>query len=104
MLESVVAASAKHFRRAIIMPNLVPPVITQSDAMAYAKRITDATTKAIDANTLAAGTQFTPLMTLYLTDQSDAADIVYIQLPDVGAKKRSAVSVHSSTRPFVKVD
>lgn len=76
MLESVVAASAKHFRRAIIMPNLVPPVITQADATAYAKRIVDATAKAIDANDLTADTQFTPLMTLYLTDQSNAADIV----------------------------
>lgn len=76
MLESVIAATASHFRRAIIMPNLVPPVVTQADATAYAKRIVNATTKAITAKILEPNTLFTPLMTLYLTDESDAADVV----------------------------
>ncbi len=76
MLSSVVGASAQHFRRAIIMPNLVPPVVTQADAQNYASRIEAATKQAIDSNMLHADTRFTPLMTLYLTDESDATDIV----------------------------
>ncbi len=70
MLESVVAASARHFRRAIIMPNLVPPVVTEKDAVAYSKRINQA------LNQHAAKHDFTPLMTLYLTEQTVATDVV----------------------------
>ena len=65
-LESVVGDSARQFARAIVMPNLSPPVKTCKDALAYRKRILSA---------LPSDHQFQPLMTLYLTDNSDIEDI-----------------------------
>ena len=65
-LDSVVGDSARQFARAIVMPNLSPPVKTCQDALAYRKRILSA---------LPAGHQFQPLMTLYITDNSDIDDI-----------------------------
>jgi dihydroorotase len=67
MLEAVLPETARHFGRAIIMPNLVPPVVTADDANAYRARI---------MNALPAGMQFDPLMMLYLTEQTDPADVV----------------------------
>jgi dihydroorotase len=67
MLEGVLPASARHFARALIMPNLVPPVVTGRDAAAYRDRILAALPK---------GADFTPLMTLYLTEATDPADVV----------------------------
>ncbi|MEH6359628.1 MAG: dihydroorotase, partial [Amylibacter sp.] len=66
MLRAVLPETARHFGRAIIMPNLVPPVITANDAAAYYSRIMDS---------LPERSQFQPLMTLYLTDHTDAADV-----------------------------
>ena len=66
MLEGVVQYSARDFARAIIMPNLVPPVVTSADATAYRDRIMAA---------LPEGMDFTPLMTLYLTEGTDPADV-----------------------------
>ncbi|MBP1851347.1 dihydroorotase [Rhizobium halophytocola] len=66
MLEGVIADSARHFARAIIMPNLVPPVVTTADAAAYRGRIMAA---------LPSGMDFTPLMTLYLTEHTDPDDV-----------------------------
>lgn len=63
---SVIAATARCFARAIIMPNLKPPVTTVSQALAYRERI---------CNVLAPETHFTPLMTLYLTDHTTPNDI-----------------------------
>jgi len=65
-LESVVGDSARQFARAIVMPNLSPPVKTCKDALAYRKRILSA---------LPSDHQFQPLMTLYLTDNSDIEEI-----------------------------
>ncbi|MDH3388882.1 MAG: amidohydrolase family protein, partial [Gammaproteobacteria bacterium] len=65
-LEAVVADSARQFGRAIVMPNLVPPVRTCDDAMAYRERILTA---------LPANSGFEPLMTLYLTDNTRVEDI-----------------------------
>jgi len=79
VLEAVIAESARHFGRAIIMPNLVPPVVTGADAAAYRERIERALTKAegLHGGPLPSATQrFTPLMTLYLTESTDAADVV----------------------------
>ncbi len=67
VLRAVIEASSNWCRRAIIMPNLVPPVTSTADAEAYRQRI-----KAADA----AGSGFTPLMVLYLTEQTDPADVV----------------------------
>ena len=65
-LRDVLAHTARQFARAIIMPNLQPPVTTTAQALAYRERILAA---------LPAGSGFQPLMTLYLTDRTAAADI-----------------------------
>jgi len=70
MLRAVVGETARHFARAIIMPNLVPPVVTRIDADAYRERIL----QALQANNI--DQSFTPLMTLYLTEQTDANDVI----------------------------
>jgi dihydroorotase len=66
MLKAVAPISAAHFSRAIIMPNLVPPVVRGEDAERYRERILAALPKDVD---------FRPLMTLYLTEDSDPDDI-----------------------------
>ena len=66
MLKSVVPDVAREFARAIVMPNLVPPVLTTEDAAAYRERILAA---------VPAGMRFEPLMTLYLTGQTAPAEI-----------------------------
>jgi dihydroorotase len=65
MLKLVAPYTARQFARAIIMPNLVPPVTTVAAASAYRERIVAA----------AATPGFTPLMTVYLTDGIDAQEI-----------------------------
>ena len=65
-LKAVVGDSARQFARAIVMPNLVPPVTTVERALAYHQRIVDA---------LPEESHFEPLMTLYLTDQTKPAEI-----------------------------
>lgn len=65
MLAAVAPFSARQFARAIVMPNLSPPVVRIADARAYRDRIR-----------AAAGPGFTPLMTCYLTDDADADEIV----------------------------
>ena len=62
MMEAVVPFTARQFARAIVMPNLSPPVTTPEAASAYRDRIRAA---------VPAGVGFTPLMTAYLTDDSD---------------------------------
>jgi dihydroorotase len=66
MMEAVLPFTARQFARAIVMPNLAPPVTTAKAARAYR----DAVVAAVPA-----GLDFTPLMTCYLTDQTDAADL-----------------------------
>jgi len=65
-LASVLPHTARQFARAIVMPNLKPPVTTALDAAAYRERILAA---------LPAGVRFEPLMTLYLTDNTDPDEI-----------------------------
>ena len=65
-LEAVVADSARQFGRAIIMPNLTPPVRRCADAAEYRQRILQA---------LPADSSFAPLMTLYLTDNTSVDEI-----------------------------
>ncbi|MEL6548703.1 MAG: dihydroorotase [Pseudomonadota bacterium] len=67
MLRGVLPETARHFGRAIVMPNLVPPVLTGQDAASYRKRIMAALPPEM------AG--FQPLMTLYLTEETDAGDL-----------------------------
>ena len=66
MMEGVLPWSALHFARAIVMPNLVPPVVTGAQAAAYRDRIMAA---------LPEGATFEPLMTLYLTEATDPDDV-----------------------------
>lgn len=65
MMQGILPGS-EDFARAIIMPNLVPPVVTGADAAAYRERILAA---------LPGGQQLTPLMTLYLTEGTDPDDV-----------------------------
>ncbi len=66
MLQAVAPFTAAQFARAIVMPNLSPPVTTAAEASAYRERIRAA---------LPDGSRFTPLMTAYLTDSIDPGDI-----------------------------
>jgi dihydroorotase len=66
-MASVLPHTARQFARAIVMPNLKPPVTTTAQAQQYRDRILAA---------LPAGTDFTPLMTLYLTDNTTPDDIL----------------------------
>ncbi len=68
VMKDVLADTARQFARAIIMPNLKPPVTTVDLAKAYQGRI-QANLKALDIHT------FTPLMTLYLTDNTSADEV-----------------------------
>ena len=77
-LDTVVPHTAAQFGRAIIMPNLKPPVTTAAQALAYAQRIRAA---------VPAGMDFEPLMTLYLTDNLPADEIQRAQDAGVVAAK-----------------
>lgn len=66
MLKDTVAHTARQFARAIVMPNLSPPVTTAALAEDYRRRIGAVVPEGVD---------FTPLMTLYLTDGTDADDL-----------------------------
>ena len=66
MLAGVLPYTSRHFARAIIMPNLVPPVVTTADAQAYRARIMAA---------LPESHRFEPLMTLYLTEGTSPDDV-----------------------------
>ncbi|WP_227431259.1 dihydroorotase [Psychrobacter sp. I-STPA6b] len=72
-LATTVAHAANSFNRVICMPNLVPPVKTASDAIAYRQRILDALTQA--DITKQRKDEFNPRMTLYFTDNTSATDI-----------------------------
>jgi dihydroorotase len=66
MLQAVAGFTARQFARAIVMPNLTPPVTTVAQAEAYRDRILAAVPEGVD---------FTPLMVCYLTDAADPAEI-----------------------------
>jgi dihydroorotase len=66
LMQSVLPDTARQFARAIVMPNLRPPVTTTEQALAYRQRILAALPK---------GLSFEPLMTLYLTDNTSAEEI-----------------------------
>ena len=68
MMKAVVPFTARQFRRAIVMPNLKPPVTTAEMALAYRDRILAA---------LPAGSDFEPLITCYLTDATNPDDLAY---------------------------
>lgn len=78
LLAETVPATARCFRRAIVMPNLAPPVTNAHMAEAYRERILAARPE---------GSDFEPLMTLYLTDQTTKADIKAAKAAGVVAGK-----------------
>ncbi|WP_088330549.1 dihydroorotase [Lacimicrobium sp. SS2-24] len=100
ILKETVAATARCFQRAIVMPNLVPPVTSAAMAQAYKGRILDARP---------ANSTFEPLMTLYLTNETriedireaKAAGIIAAKLYPAGATTNSdaAVSALESLYP-----
>ena len=93
MLHAVLPETTRHFARAIVMPNLVPPVVTAAQASAYRDRIMAA---------MPEGASFEPLMTLYLTENTDPDDlaaahasglITSVKLYPAGATTNSASGV-----------
>jgi dihydroorotase len=92
MLKETVPATARCFKRAIVMPNLVPPVTTTKLALEYRQRIMDAVPE---------GSEFEPLVTLFLTNQTTtqeikkakAAGIVASKLYPAGATTNSDAAV-----------
>ncbi len=93
MLNAVVPVTASVFGRAIVMPNLVPPVMTAAAARAYRQRIVAA---------CPAGSGFQPLMTAYLTETTDpddlaagyeSGDIAAVKLYPAGATTNSDAGV-----------
>ncbi len=98
LLAAVLADTARHFARAIVMPNLKPPITTAAAAAAYRGRI----------HTLLAGKHdFEPLMTCYLTDDTDPVDLAAgardgiftgAKLYPAGATTNSAAGVTDVTR------
>lgn len=93
MLEKVLPYTSAHYGRAIVMPNLQPPVVKRADAQAYRAQI---------AAALPEGHEFTPLMVLYMTEQTDpqdvkaaylAGDAAAVKLYPAGATTNSSAGV-----------
>lgn len=93
MLAETVPATARCFARAIVMPNLVPPVTNASLAMAYKERILAARPE---------GSQFEPLMTLYLTNETTPADITEAKAAGVTACKLYPAGATTNSDAAVK--
>ena len=96
-MADVVGRTARSFARAVIMPNLQPPIITVSEARAYRQRIIDA---------LPRDSAFEPLMTLYLTDFTSPAEIIDAAADDaiVGVKLYPAGATTNSDAGVTDLD
>jgi dihydroorotase len=106
-LRAVVGATARQFARAIVMPNLKPPVTTAAAARAYHGRILAALAQAHAAGEIddtAAG--FQPLMTLYLTDNTPAAEILAARADGLvqGVKLYPAGATTNSDAGVTRID
>jgi len=104
MLADAAAATARSFGRAIVMPNLRPPVTRLTDAAAYRERILTGLPGTVD---------FEPLMTLYLTDNTSATDILAavesgivhgVKWYPAGATTNSAHGVTDIARVFAALE
>jgi dihydroorotase len=93
VLTKVLPFTTRHFERAIVMPNLQPPVITTADAIVYKEEVCAA---------IPAHHNFSPLMVLYLTEQTDpqdvkkgflAGDVAAVKLYPAGATTNSDAGV-----------
>ncbi|HEY2979050.1 MAG TPA: dihydroorotase [Burkholderiaceae bacterium] len=102
-MAAVLPATGRQFARAIVMPNLRPPVVNTAQALAYRERIVAA---------LPPGSRFTPLMTLYLTDQTSpdevhrakAGGIVALKLYPAGATTNSDAGVTDIGKTFATLE
>ncbi|WP_119290434.1 dihydroorotase [Azohydromonas sediminis] len=102
-MAAVVPHTARQFARAIVMPNLRPPVATAAAAQAYRERIVAAVPPGLD---------FTPLMTLYLTDnlppdeirRAKAAGVVAVKLYPAGATTNSDAGVTDVRRTYATLE
>jgi dihydroorotase len=102
-MAAVLSATARQFARAIVMPNLKPPVTTAAMAAAYRERILGA---------LPPGLDFTPLMTLYLTDKlppeeivrAKAAGVVAVKLYPAGATTNSDAGVTELRKTYATLE
>jgi dihydroorotase len=102
-MAAVLPFTAKQFGRAIVMPNLKPPITTAAAAAAYRKRICAA---------LPAGSSFEPLMTLYLTDhtppdeikRAKEAGVVALKLYPAGATTNSAEGVTDLRKTYATLE
>ena len=102
-LRAVLPHTARQFRRAVVMPNLRPPITTTAMAAAYRERIVEA---------LPAGVDFEPLMTLYLTDalhpdeihRAKADGIVACKLYPAGATTNSDAGVTDIRKTYATLD
>ena len=99
-MRSVVGATARIFGRAVLMPNLDPPITTVAAAAAYRDRVVAA---------LPAGSRFTPLLTLYLTDNTSPVEIeraraagfiIGVKYYPAGATTNSASGVTALARVY----
>ena len=105
-LSAVLPATARQFARAIVMPNLRPPVTTAAAALAYRQRIMAALPQA------GAGSDFQPLMTLYLTDntppdeirQARDAGVVALKLYPAGATTNSDAGVTDVRKTYATLE
>ncbi|WP_136679231.1 dihydroorotase [Neptunomonas sp. XY-337] len=93
MLRETVPATARCFERAIVMPNLVPPVVNAKMALEYKARILDA---------VPAGRSFDPLMTLYLTNDTTEQDIVDAKAAGIPAAKLYPAGATTNSSAAVK--
>ena len=93
MLPETVPATARWFQRAIVMPNLVPPVVNAEMAVAYKQRIEAARPK---------GSHFEPLMTLFLTNQTTPRDIAEAKQAGVTACKLYPAGATTNSDAAVK--
>jgi dihydroorotase len=93
MLKETVPATARCFKRAIVMPNLVPPVTTTDMALDYRKRILAAAPS---------GSEFDPLVTLFLTDQTSAQEIKKAKQNGIVASKMYPAGATTNSDAAVK--
>lgn len=104
VLEKVLPYTSQRFGRAIVMPNLQPPVVTTADAQRYREEI---------MSVLPAEHEFEPLMTLYLTEQTDPQDVrqgfetgqvTAVKLYPAGATTNSAAGVRNLESVYPVLD
>ena len=93
MLQETVPATSRCFKRAIVMPNLVPPVTTTELALAYKGRILDA---------VPTGDDFEPLVTLYLTNDTSADEISKAHAAGIVASKLYPAGATTNSDAAVK--